>query len=241
MIPSIRFNNSTTSEATAPAPTTHIGAYCGFLKISTDTNAFTSVFQVREGGGGDGDQLSCGSTGTDLLWIDYPTTAEIAVANLVVGLWYFVGVNRRSTSIEIFLGQPGMKGWTTRVFDATAGTFTPNLLSWGCWNSAGDTMDGCVAGWRYWADRSLNGKQFTREMQSLRAVDRKNLWGEWRFGGTPDIKDRSGRNNHATLGAGTITSELGPLGVLPQRKRRRGGAVVAAPSLNSTKWFFAAA
>lgn len=239
-----RVNNASTSVITAPAPTsTHIGAFCGFFKISVDTNAWASVFQVRQGGGGEGDQLSCGATGTDLLWVDYPTSAELAIATLEVGRWYFVAGNRGSTTIEIFLGTPGSPGWITRVAAADAGTFTPTTLSWGVWNGSGtgDTMDGCHAGWRYWVGRSLSSKQFRREMHSLDALDRAGLWGAWRLAGTADIRDRSPRNNHATLGAGTITTELGPPGVLPRRRNRRGGAVVAAPPPPTGQFWLAAA
>lgn len=240
----IRFNNSTTSVATAPAPTTHVGAHCQFIRVAADTNAFSSVQQVREGGGNDGDQLSCGSTGTDLLWIDYPTTGEIAIANLTVGQWYFVAVNRFATAVEIYLGVPGMAGWITHIRDATPGTFTPSELSWGVWSGSGlgDTFDGNVCGAKYWVGSHLSQSEWAKEMQSIDPVCRANLWGAWRFNNKTDgLLDLSGRGNHAVLGAGTITIDPGPDSV---RRRRVSNpylvATAVAPSSN-TKYFFACA
>jgi len=242
MKPAIRFNKSTTSYASVPPPPTCVTAFGMWIYLHTDNNAWGSFYNLDGTAGGD--EVAVRDDGTTFLYAPSGVTAPDMIG-LDVGRWYYACGNRFTTSGQCFLFSHA--GLVASYEFTGANNFTHSAVTLGVWDIGGgnggpaDTLDGCVAHVRIWHARSLSRKQFRAEMRSPRAVSRAGLWAELPFAGAGDLKDRSRRGNHVALGAGTITSQMGPPGVLGLPKRRAKGAVVSAPPPPTGQFWLAAA
>lgn len=188
----------------APLPTPTLFSACLFGRLTSDTNAFQTLWQY-DNGSNQYVSLATASNGTTMTL--FTTSTSSTLLALTVGAWYFFAVTvggGTATAYAALAGSPAL----TSVSQAT-GTITglDNIRVGN--NSIGTTerWDGRLLGMRIWDNVVLTEGELRRESRRIMPWRRDRLWAA-----VPLLNldkghlDHGGRGNHFSQN-GTLTEE----------------------------------
>lgn len=218
---------------------------CCWAKITTDRNAFSTVWSL-DAGNSDFYMLQTNTDGVTLGLFSEVSPGEPiegAARVLTVGTWYFIGVTVNGTNgtmISRALGDTAFTtvSWTSVSDPAPAPSTTITNLRIGDDAFGGDWLNGCVAAFKLWTGATLTADEMANEAWSYQPRRTTNLRA-WYPLTRAETTDYTG--NGFTLSGGTgATTEDGP-GISWRGGRRRirpalGQDADAAPAVLIAPW-----
>jgi hypothetical protein len=207
---SIRFNGAGTSSASLASAKANAGTTFSWLGhfrwksfISFDT--FLNYGASTQAPGGPYIvELLLDASSRISLW-NFNGQQLITGTGPKVDEWWTIGSRSDNVSTWLYwkrLGQANFN-WAKATL-STPFANTPDVFLLGRDTDAGQESDMCISGFRWWKNRMLTLEDFEEESRSIAAVDRRQLFGEWKFQNGDRTLDTSGNGNHLTLAAGTI-------------------------------------
>lgn len=180
---------------------------CGWVRIDTDRNNFTSICWLGDDVSNDHAVFfACGADGTTLTLYDSNFDGDVTGSSMTVGTWYFVAATANTGAGNFRLYQATELGSLSMVDSAAySGTFDGEALFFGYRTSGvadSLSLDGSLAYWRVWT-AELSQAELASEMASATPVRSTNLWGAWAFtDAATATTDASGNGHTLTLATG---------------------------------------
>lgn len=196
-----------TSNAQAYTRTISLGSRTAWsvtcwAKISTDTNAPTTLWAIDNG---TGDYVGIRSDATGTLMRVISDFGAHGSRELAVGTWYFVAYSLGPSGGRLVTCESD--GEFTTTTNGTPLTTNAANLRIGEWATNGDVLNGCVAGFKFWTATLSQAELEAEAFQYLpaRTADLR-AWYPFLSAGTTDFS-----GNAQTLSGGTgATTEDGP-------------------------------
>lgn len=189
-----------------PSPAAGI-TLAGWVWISVDNNAFSTICRLHSGSGGSTCVvLGFGSDGTTPSV--FSAAGSVVGSNCSVGAWYYIGFTLTGTS-AVFYQSLGQAALTVTTGTVTPGTAPTGLTFFG--RSQGDsseTMNGRLSNWRLWSVVATLA-ELESEKASATPVKTANLFASWVLPGATDLTD-SVNGHNLVANAGALTTEADP-------------------------------
>lgn len=180
---------------------------CGWGKVSTDRNDFSTFFGWSDGTTTNRAFLQTAADGTQLTW--WGPGGNQAIGVLTVGTWYFMGVRVSGTTVNCYVrALDGTGGWTYTLSGTGQASWALTAIRLGASIQTGNEwLNGCVSGVKFWNATLTEQELWDEQWQHLPSRT-ANLVGWWPLL-TPETTDYSGRAQTLSGGSGTA-QEQGP-------------------------------
>lgn len=200
-------------------------SYCGWVRVDTDRNQFTTICWLGDDTTTDHAVLiALQADGVTPILYDSNFDADITGTAMTVSTWYFVAATAAAGTGNFKLYQVAHGGTLALTDSSTySGTFDGELIGIGGGRPDGEAnavnADASFAYWRFWT-AELSLAELQAEMASTTPVRTTNLWASYRLENTTNHTvdgSGNGRNLTATAGTGSFANTDDPsIGGTPQ-------------------------
>lgn len=200
----IAFDNVADRVQSASPPNASAFSVVGFAYITTDTNDWTTIWALEDATAAQWDIFETDSDGLILkMFSDEFGGAYVTAGTFTVGAWKCIGatIDVPNTDTKVYFGDPG--GTPTQTTDAHAYGLTATTLSFAANRSAGELLNGRLAGMKVWSVE-LTQAEVNAECLQLQPVKTADLHAFYAFDATDTmLNDTSGNGRNLTNPSGT--------------------------------------
>lgn len=178
---------------------------CGWVKINTDLNQFSTFFGGNDGTINTPCVLQTQADGTTLCWWG-TGGAEPNIGALTVGTWYFISAVMTGTTLAGRVRADGSNAWLYNVSIAS-GSATKTVTNWQMGESinTAEWLDGCITAVKFWTT-NLSDAEMMAESYSHMPVRTASL-ALWYPLLKPETTDYSGNGRTLSGGSGAAVED----------------------------------